>query len=57
MKCIVCKREKIFDGEGRIIDGSWIDDGKIEKKYRLKWVCSFPCYRKLLETEKKEVKK
>ncbi len=29
--CIVCGRKKIFEGEGRYIDGSWEGDQKVAK--------------------------
>ena len=46
MKCVVCGREKLFDGEGRIINGDWADDVFL-KKYFGKWVCCYKCYSKL----------
>ena len=52
MKCVVCGRENRFGGEGRVIDGSWADDNRVNKKYFGKWVCCYNCYSKLLKKEK-----
>jgi len=50
VRCVCCKREKMVPTEGRIIDGSWVED-KYLSKYRGRWVCSYGCYQKLLEKE------
>lgn len=43
--CIVCGRDKIFEGEGRYIDGSWKEDKEVAKFGRKKlWVCCYNCY-------------
>jgi len=57
MKCIVCGREKKVENEGRIIDGNWKEDKEIPQKYWGKWVCSFPCYKKLIPSEPEPVEK
>jgi len=49
--CILCGREKMFEGEGRIIDGSWANDRNIpEEKWG--WVCCYKCYEKILKKTK-----
>ena len=54
VRCVYCKREKLFPTEGRIIDGSWMRDNYLSK-YKGKWVCSYRCYQELLNSIKKEV--
>ena len=44
VKCVVCGRTKTFESEGRIIDGSWVDDRKVKPEYWGKWVCGWVCY-------------
>lgn len=51
VRCIVCKRKKIVPSEGRIIDGSWVYDKFISKRFWYKWICSFGCYRKLIKNK------
>jgi len=48
IKCCVCKREKKLKEEGRFIDGEWVDDDLIQKRYWGKWVCSYSCYNKMV---------
>lgn len=55
MKCIVCEREKLFETEGRFIDGSWKEDVLLEE-YKNKWVCCYFCYKKLTEKKKNKQK-
>ena len=49
-QCIACKRDRVFPGEGRIIDGSWTDDAKVAK-HRGRWVCGVFCYMDLIKAE------
>jgi hypothetical protein len=44
VKCFNCGREKV-DGLGKVIDGSWVDDWKVNGTEAWgKWVCSVRCY-------------
>jgi hypothetical protein len=51
LKCIVCGRQKRVEGEGRIIDGTWVGDENIRRKYWNRWVCSYKCYSVLEKNE------
>jgi predicted nucleic-acid-binding Zn-ribbon protein len=51
VRCIVCNRRKTCQNEGRIIDGFWAEDLKVDKKYWYKWVCCWNCYTKLIKKE------
>ncbi len=55
VKCIVCERVKLCEGEGRVIDGSWERDRLIQDLTG-KWVCSYKCYEKLIETHTTQAK-
>ncbi len=47
-QCVVCGRYRMFEGEGRHIDGSWSKDAHVPNRYWGEWVCSYACYRELL---------
>jgi hypothetical protein len=46
--CIVCRREKTFPTEGRVIDMSWSDDVHVPEYLIGKWVCCYNCYAKVI---------
>ena len=54
-RCALCEKEKICSAEGRIIDGSWTLDYKLPNYYFGKWVCSWKCYKALIDMQ--EVRK
>jgi hypothetical protein len=45
--CKVCGRKRLFLGEGRFIDNSWLDDEKLSQEYKNSWVCSYRCYERI----------
>jgi len=52
MKCVICGRNKSFETEGRIIDGTWYSDILVPKELHGKWVCCYRCYRDLVDRAK-----
>ena len=49
VKCFNCGREKIFENEGRFIDGSWKEDELFLKRGLAGvWICSWNCYQLFL---------
>ena len=48
VSCAFCGRKRLFETEGRTIDGSWADDDNLDKSYYGQWVCSYACYDKLI---------
>jgi hypothetical protein len=53
VRCIVCKKERLNENEGRTIDGSWAEDYNITRKFWNKWVCCWNCYAKLPKKQTK----
>jgi hypothetical protein len=52
VRCFRCGRERMFGGEGRFIDGSWLEDKPlIERGIHDVWVCGWNCYRHLAFTK------
>jgi hypothetical protein len=47
--CLICGRSRIGEWEGRVIDGSWVEDALIDKKYWGGWVCSYKCLERLMK--------
>ena len=61
MKCVVCGKERLLEGEGRIIDGSVEEDAfLLGTEYFGSFICSHSCYVKALlsvRSRRKEKKK
>ncbi len=53
-KCIICKRIKTSEQEGRIMDGSWQMDKLLSDKYKFQWICCYECYLIAIEKSKKD---
>jgi len=52
VKCIICKKEKELEAEGRVINNSFISDKYLNNKYKEdkdKWVCGCIHNSKILE--------
>ena len=45
VKCFNCGRDRMRSREGKVIDGTWVDDWRVSGTEAWgKWVCSLNCY-------------
>jgi hypothetical protein len=50
--CAQCGIKKLFDTQGRVVNGDWCNDQYLLPEFQYAWVCSYKCYMELVERVK-----